>query len=355
MQAIAFGKHGAPSVLAKVNVPHPHGFNAANNVLIKVHAASINPVDKIFLKGDMKLVKPVAAFPHVISYDVSGVVEVADSAGKFKVGDAVLARLFGDKEEDGPKTPWFRGAMAEYCVARVENAVLKPDNLSFEEAASIPLAGMTAYQGLKLAGLQEGGSIFISGGAGGVGTLAIQLAKHVFKAGLVATTASAGAKEELVRELGADVVVDYRSANFEETLDAGSFDCVFDCTNESLKAVQITKQGGKIVTIAGTPTLESIRAIGGTGFILSVVLSKRAKRAEYKAAVKAGVEWEHLFLRPSGEDLQSVVDALAEGAIKPVLDNVWAFESEDEKDGWKGAFTQQFGGRARGKCVVKFV
>ena len=146
MQAIAFGKHGAPSVLAKVNVPHPHGFAAANNVLIKVHAASINPVDKIFLKGDMKLIKPVAAFPHVISYDVSGVVEVADSAGKFKVGDAIMARLFGNKEEDGPKTPWFRGAMAEYCVARVENVVPKPDNLSFEEAASIPLAGMTAYQ-----------------------------------------------------------------------------------------------------------------------------------------------------------------------------------------------------------------
>ena len=177
----------------------------------------------------------------------------------------------------------------------------------------------------------------------------------MFKAGLVATTASAGAKEELVRELGADVVVDYRSAKFEETLDAGSFDCVFDCTNESLKAVQITKQGGKIVTIAGTPTLESIQAIGGTGCILSVFVAKKAKRAEYKAAVAAGVDWEHLFLRPSGEDLQAVVDALAEGVIKPVLDNVWAFDSEDEKDGWKGAFTRQFGGRARGKCVVKIV
>ena len=382
MEAIAFTSHGPLKNLKKTRVPYPHGFNAAANVLIKVSAASINPVDQLLLKGELKLVFPVAASPHVISYDVAGVVEEADTGGKFKVGDPVIVRLgsMDNKEEDGPKTPWYRGAMAEFCVARVQDVVMKPANISFEEAASLPLAGMTAYQALKLAGLKEGGSVLITGGAGGVGTylerleiidreliclvgalsplagtLAIQLAKHVFKAGMVATTASAGTKTNLVKDLGADVVVDYKTEKFEKTLDAASFDAVLDCTDESGKAVQLVKNGGKIVTIAGIPSLESIQSVGGTGCLLAVVLAKTAARAEFKQATAAGVGWEHHFCKPSAADLQAVADAVAAGTVKPVLEaKVWNAWDEDTEAGWRGAFAKQFSGRAAGKCVVAF-
>ena len=215
MKTISFKKHGKPTELKKFETAYPHGFDASNNVVIKVHAASVNPVDKALLSGDLKMVRPVAAFPHVICYDVAGVVAEADQAGTFSVGQPVFARLFGNAK-DGKKTPWYRGAMAEFCVADVSNVVAKPENLTFEEAASMPLVGMTALQVLKNSGLKEGDSIFISGGAGGVGTMAIQLAKHVFKAGLVVTTASKGAKEKLCKSLGADVVVDYKSQKFDQ-------------------------------------------------------------------------------------------------------------------------------------------
>ena len=355
MNSIAFSKYGKPSELAKKSVAYPHGFDAANNIVIKVHAASVNPVDKGLLSGDYKMVIPVAAFPHVISYDVAGVVEEADLEGKFSVGQPVFARLFGSAK-DGKKTPWYRGAMAEYCVADTSNVVLKPENLTFEEAASIPLVSMTALQVLKASRLKEGDSIFISGGAGGVGTMAIQLAKHVFKAGLVVTTASKGEKERLCKSLGADVVVDYKTTKFEEVyggIDAEKFDVCFDTTAESLQMSNIVKEGGRIVTIAGMATLEELRRIGGTAWILKLFVKRRVKRKEYKVAQSKNADWSYLFLSPSQDDLSTLAKHLESGAIKPVLDKVWDFHSEDDNDGWRGAFNRSFSGRAMGKCVVK--
>ena len=356
MNSIAFNKYGSSDLLKKTSVSFPHGFDTQSNVLIKVHASAINPVDKALLNGDLKMVRPVAGFPHVISYDVSGVVAEADDQGSFEVGQPVFARLFGNAA-DGKKTPWYRGAMAEYCVADVSNVVLKPTNLTFEEAASIPLVGMTALQVLKAAKLNEGDSIFISGGAGGVGTMAIQLAKHVFKAGLVVTTASEGEKMNLCKELGADVVLDYKKKNFEKVYGGTTgekFDVCFDTTNESLGMTKIIKEGGRIVSIAGMPTLEEIRRIGGTAWILKLFLKRREKRKEYKAAKRHSADWRYLFLSPSQADLAMLANHLESGTIKPVLDGVWDFHSDDEDTGWKGAFNRSFSGRAKGKCVVKF-
>ncbi len=357
MNIIGFSKYGKPSELKKTTAAYPHGFDASNNIVIKVHAAAINPVDKGLLSGDLKIVLPVATFPHVISYDVAGVVEEADREGKFSVGQPVFARLFGN-EKDGKKTPWYRGAMAEYCVADTSNVVPKPENLTFEEAASIPLVGMTALQVLKASGLKEGGSIFISGGAGGVGTMAIQLAKHVFKARLVVTTASNGEKEKLCKSLGADVVVDYKTAKFEEVyggVNAEKFDVCFDTTAESLKMAAIVKDGGRIVTIAGMATLEELRRIGGTAWILKLFVKRRVKRKEYKAALSKNADWNYLFLLPSQNDLSTLAGHLQSGLIKPVLDGVWDFHSEDSEEGWQGAFNRSFSGRAKGKCVVQIV
>ena len=357
MKIIGFSKYGKPTQLKKTDVAYPHGFDASNNIVIKVHASAINPVDKALLSGDLKMVRPVAAFPHVISYDVAGVVEEADIEGKFTVGQPVFARLFGNAS-DGKKTPWYRGAMAEYCVADTANVVEKPANLTFEEAASIPLVGMTALQVLKSSGLKEGDSVFISGGAGGVGTMAIQLAKHVFKAKLVVTTASKGDKEKLCKSLGADVVLDYKNTNFEDVYGGKStekFDVCFDTTAESLKMTKIVKKGGHIVTIAGMPTLDEIRRIGGTAWILKLFMKRKVKRKEYKAAQSMNANWNYLFLSPSQEDLSTLAHHLESGEIKPVLDGVWDFHSEEGESGWQGAFNRSFSGRAKGKCVVQIV
>jgi len=355
MKIIGFSKYGEISQLKKTNAAYPYGFNTSNNIVIKVHASAINPVDKALLSGDLKMVRPVAAFPHVICYDVAGVVEEADDKAKFSVGQQVFARLFGNAN-DGKKTPWYRGAMAEYCVADTANVVLKPENLTFEEAASIPLVGMTALQALKNSGLKEGDSIFISGGAGGVGTMAIQLAKYVFKAGKVVTTASKGEKENLCKSLGADVVLNYKDTKFEQVYggdNAEKFDVCFDTTAESLKMTNIVKKSGEIVTIAGMPTLEEIRRIGGKAWILKLFLKRKEKRKEFKAAKSIGANWNYLFLSPSQEDLSILANHLANGVIKPVLDNVWDFHSEDQEQGWQGAFNRSFSGRSKGKCVVK--
>lgn len=353
MQAITFSKYGKPSQLQKATLPYPTGFDQQSNVLIKVHAASINPVDKMLLGGGLKMVRPIESFPHVISYDVSGVVEEADSQGLFKVGQEVYARLFGHSS-DGAKTPSFRGAMAEYCVAHISNVVSKPNNVTFEEAASIPLAGMTALQALTNSGLKEGDSIFISGGAGGVGTLAIQLAKNVFKAGRVVTTASKGEKADLCKDLGADSVIDYKSENFVDLHSNDKFDVCFDTTGESLSMARVVKEGGSIVTIAGNPTLEEIRRIGGTAWILKLFLKRKEKRKEFKAAKSVHASWEYLFLSPSSDDLTKLANYIEDGTVKPVLDNTWDFNSDDTQTGWQGAFNRSFSGRSKGKCVVKF-
>ena len=355
MKAIAFTKYGNPKMLKKTEVPYPHGFDASKNIIIKVHASSVNPVDKLLLAGDLKLVWPVAKFPHVICYDVAGVVEKADSKGVFSVGQPVFSRVWGDVS-DGKKTPWFRGAMAEFCVANTSDVVTKPDNISFEEAASIPLAGMTALQVLKESGLKEGDSIFISGGAGGVGTMAIQLAKHVFKAGRVVTTASKGEKMDLCKSLGADEVLDYKSENFVTKYgndNIKKFDVCFDTTVESLEMANIIKEGGRIVSIAGAPTLDEIRRIGRTAWILKLFLKRREKRKEFKAAKAANADWTYLFLSPSKKDLTELANHLKDSTIKAVLDNVWEFNSEDQDKGWVGAFNKSFSGRAKGKCIVK--
>ena len=362
MNIIGFSKYGKPTQLKKISVAYPHGFDASHNIVIKVHASAINPVDKALLSGNLKMVRPVASFPHVICYDVAGVVEEADLEGKFSVGQPVFARLVGN-ENDGKKTPWYRGAMAEYCVADTANVVMKPDNLTFEEAASIPLVGMTAFQALKSSGLKEGDRIFISGGAGGVGTIAIQLAKNVFKAGLIVTTASKGEKENLCKSLGADVVIDasgvsdYKNTRFDEVyggINDEKFDVCFDTTAESHEMSKIIKEGGKIVTIAGMPTLEEIRRIGGTAWILKLFLKGKEKRKEFRSAKFVGANWDYLFLSPSHEDLSILAGHLENGDIKPVLDGIWSFNSEDAEDGWQGAFNRSFSGRSKGKCVVQF-
>ncbi|XP_057447460.1 2-methylene-furan-3-one reductase-like [Lotus japonicus] len=226
------------------NVPTPD--IKENQVLIKVVAAALNPVDYKRALGYFKDFE--SPLPTVPGYDVAGVVvRVGSQVKKFKVGDEV----YGDINEKAldPKTS---GTLVEYTAAEEKVLAHKPSNLNFIEAASLPLAIITAYQGLETAEFSAGKSILVLGGAGGVGTLAIQLAKHVFGASKVAATAST-AKLELLKKLGADLPIDYTKENFEELSE--KFDVVYDAVGQSERALKAIKEGGKVVTILppGTP------------------------------------------------------------------------------------------------------
>ncbi|KAJ1416494.1 Quinone oxidoreductase/zeta-crystallin, conserved site [Sesbania bispinosa] len=222
------------------NVPIPD--IKEDQVLIKVVAAALNPVDYKRALGYFK--NTDSALPTAPGYDVAGVVvRVGSQVRKFKVGDEV----YGDINENALNHPKAIGSLAEYTAAEEKVLAHKPSNLSFIEAASLPLAIITAYQGLERVEFSAGKSILVLGGAGGVGTLVIQLAKHVFGASKVAATAST-AKLELLRNLGADLPIDYTKENFEELRE--KFDVVYDAVGgQSDRALKAIKEGGKVVTI----------------------------------------------------------------------------------------------------------
>ena len=356
MRAVTFSKHGKWEDVLEFSgaVPVPSGLSSTE-ILIKVRAASINPVDKALMEGGLKQLKPVKGAFHVASYDASGIVEEADQAGTYQKGDAVVVRLFGPGLSVEAKTQYCRGSMAEYCVADVSNVVRKPDNLSFEEAASFPLAGMTAVQVIDLCTETKDPKIFISGGAGGVGSIAIQYAKS--KGFHVTTTASAGEKTELCTSLGADVVVDYKSNKFESMDELkDQFDLCFDCTGESGKMIDLVKSGGRIVTINAHEsgiTFECIADIlerngKSAGCLLKTFVKSKLKFKQFQDAQKKGADWDFIFLHPSKDDLQRLMDLTTDGQMKAVIDQVW-----DSKD-WKDAYVRQFSGRSKGKCVVRW-
>ncbi|POO03393.1 Alcohol dehydrogenase superfamily, zinc-type [Trema orientale] len=220
-----------------------------DQVLIKVVAASLNPVDFLRMLGLFKAIDSPP--PTVVGYDVAGVVvEVGSQVKKFKVGDEV----YGDINEVSLEKPKNLGTLAEYTAAEEKVLALKPNNLSFAEAASLPVAIETAYEGLQRAQLSAGKSVLILGGAGGVGTQVIQLAKQVFGASKVAATASAG-KLDLVRSLGADLAIDYTKENFKDLPE--KFDVVYDTVGQVERGLKAVKEGGKVVTIVA-PAPEAI-------------------------------------------------------------------------------------------------
>jgi len=224
-----------------------------------------------------------------------------------------------------------------------------PASISFTDAASIPLAGETALQALRLGDVGPGSKVFVSGGAGGVGTLAIQIAK-ILGAEAVATTASPGEKTDLCKSLGADVVVNYRDEKFEEMLK--DYDFAFDTTHESAKMIQIVKAnaGKKVVTISDTPTVEALEAVGMTpNFVVKTALGMKRNKEADAAGKAAGVDWRYLFLQPNGKDLAELLQWAADGKLKAVIDNVWPLDES------VAAAQRNFSGRAKGKCVVQVV
>jgi NADPH:quinone reductase-like Zn-dependent oxidoreductase len=287
-----------------------------DDVLVQVHAAGVNPLDAKIRNGEFKLVLPYR-LPLVLGNEVAGVVLRAGSGvQRFKPGDEVYARPAKGRI----------GTFAELIAIDQADVALKPKRLGMEEAASLPLVALTAWQALvETAKLERGQKVLIHAGSGGVGTIAIQLARHL--GARVATTTST-ANVDLVKRLGADVVVDYRKDDFEKML--RDHDVVLNSLDaETLrKSLRVLKPGGKLVSISGPPDPAFAREAGLGWGVRQVVrlLSHRIR----KAAARHRVSYTFLFMKASGDQLREIGALVDAGALRPVVDRVYPFESTGE-------------------------
>lgn len=300
-----------------------------NEVLVEVHAAGVNMIDAKIRNGEFKLVMPYKP-PFTIGHDVAGIVTQAGAkVSTFKIGDAVYASC--------------KGAFAEFIAVKECDLALIPKNSTMEEAASIPLVGLTAWQVLVEKGnLKKGQKVFIQAGSGGVGTIAIQLAKHL--GAYVATTVSA-ANKELVKSLGADLIIDYKTQDFETILK--DYDLVLNSQDAKTleKALKILKPAGKAISISGPPDVDYADETGLNWVLKNVIrlLSFKIKRL----AKKLHVQYAFLFMKPNGKQLSELTALIEAGIIRPVVDKVFPFAATND------AMSYVETGRAKGKVVIK--
>jgi NADPH:quinone reductase-like Zn-dependent oxidoreductase len=304
-----------------------------DDVLVQVHAAGVNPLDSKIAHGEFKLILPYR-LPLILGNDFAGVVvRVGSRVRRFEPGDEVYARPDADRI----------GAFAQFIAIREDSLAIKPKELTMEEAASIPLVGLTAWQALiEKANLKKGQKVLIHAGSGGVGTFAIQLAKHV--GAIVATTTSA-ANLDWVKALGADIVIDYTKDDFTTIL--RDYDVVLNSLGSDVleKSLQVLEPGGKLISISGPPDPDFARELGSPWILRQVMrlLSYRIR----KKAKRYGVSYSFLFMKASGDQLREIGRLIDSRVIRAVVDRVFPFESTNE------AMAYVESGRAKGKVVVK--
>ena len=331
MKAFIVDRYGKNERLRAGEVPEPE--LREDEVLVQVYAAGVNQLDFKIRNGEFKIFLPYRA-PFVLGYDVAGVVvRVGPRVRLFKPGDEVYSR-----PDD------FRiGTFAEFVAVKEDSLAIKPKNISMEEAASIPLVGLTAWQALvEKAKLKQGQKVFIQAGSGGVGTFAIQLAKHL--GATVATTTSAG-NVALVKSLGADVVIDYKTDDFEKVL--SGYDVILNSQDGKTleKSLSVLKPGGQLISISGPPDPEFADEIKSPWFVkqvmrvLSFGIRRKAKRHD--------VSFSFLFMKASGSQLRQITPLIESGAIRPVIDKVFPFAATND------ALAYVESGRAKGKIVIK--
>ena len=317
--------------LAEVPRPAP----AAGQVLVRVEAAAVNVLDSKIRSGEFKLILPFD-FPLVLGNDLAGVVaEIGPGADRFAVGDEVFARPRSDSI----------GTFAEFIAVDEADLALKPPSSTMTDAAAIPLVGLTAWQVLvERANVQPGMRVFIQAGSGGVGTVAIQLAKHL--GATVATTTSAR-NTALVASLGADIIVDYTSQDFGTILDG--YDVVLHSQDERelVKSLRVVRPGGSVISISGPPDPAFADEVGAPWFVKLVIRITSAKIR--RQARKAGVDYSFLFMRADGAQLAEIASLVEAGAIRPVVEQVFPLASI------KDAIELVDGGRTRGKIVITTV
>lgn len=330
MKAFILDRYGKKQSLRLGDMPEPTPGPKA--VLVEIEAAGLNQLDSKIRDGEFKPILPYKP-PLVLGHDLAGtVVKVGANVRRFKPGDAVYAR-----PRDGQI-----GAFAERVAVNEADLALKPGNLTMPDAASIPLVALTAWQVLvERAQIKAGQKVLIHAGSGGVGTFAIQLAKHL--GATVATTASA-ANAAMVTELGADVFIDYRSQKFEEEL--SGYDVVLNSLDAKTleKSLKVLKPGGKLISISGPPDPAFARA-QGLNAVLRVVLRLMSAGIRRKAK-RAGVDYSFLFMHADGEQLERITKLIEDGTIRPVVDRTFPFEKLND------ALAYLDTGRAKGKVVV---
>ncbi|MBG9540099.1 NADP-dependent oxidoreductase [Bacillus thuringiensis] len=330
MKAMIIDKYGkVPMRMAEVPTPEINEYE----VLAEIHAASINPIDFKIRDGKVKMLLKYE-MPLILGNDFSGViVKVGSKVTRFKVGDEIYARPRKNKI----------GTFAEYIAIHEDDIALKPKNLSFEEAASIPLVGLTSYQALHdIMQVQKDQKILIHAGSGGVGTFAIQLAKIM---GATVTTTASEAGSDLVKSLGADQIINYKTEKFEEILK--DYDAVFDTIGGTTleKSFNIIKSGGNIVSVSGMPNARFGKEFG-SGFFKTLLFSLASKKLT-ALEKKHNAQYSFLFMKPSGDQLRIIANYIEAGKIKPVIDRVFSFEDAQK------AMEYSEAGRAKGKIIVK--
>jgi len=331
MKAFVLNKYSKTAQLQLTEVPLP--VLSDDEVLVEIHAAGLNLLDSKIKSGEFKPILPYK-LPLIMGHDLAGIVmKTGKNVRRFKVGDEVYTR----------PSDFRIGTFAEQIAVNEADLALKPKNINMEEAASLPLVSLTAWQALVENGkIEKGQKVFIQAGSGSVGTIAIQLAKHL--GATVATTASAR-NFDLLKGLGADVLIDYKNQDFENVLN--NYDLVINSQDKKTleKSLNILQKGGKVISISGPPTAEFARSIKAPWFIrliLSILSGGILKRAK-----KQQVNYQFLFMRADGSQLAQITKLVEAGAIKPVIDKVFPFENAND------ALAYVESGRATGKVVIK--
>ena len=297
----------------------------ATDVLLEVKAAAINPIDKSIILGNLQGILPIP-FPSTSAYDVSGiVVEKGEEVNNFEIGDLVYSRVPQEQ----------MGTIADYVAVTSVAVSKKPGNISFEEAASLPLAGLTALQSLNNAGITENDKVLIHAGSGGVGSFAIQYAKA--KGAYVYTTTSTD-NVQWVKALGADRVIDYKTEDYKAIVKDA--DIVFDTLgkNYTTEAFKVIKQGGKVVSVVGPLDEESAKMLGMADYKLPEELTTLSKNKE--------ASYKFVFMHPNGSHLGEIKSLVEDEKIKPIIDKIYPFSESIE------AFAHLATGRAKGKIVI---
>ena len=331
MKAYALTRYGKQNGVTAVELPEPE--LREDDVLVRIHAASINPLDLKIRNGELKPLLPYK-LPVVLGNDLAGVVvKTGPMVRRFKPGDAVYAKPNQDRI----------GAFAEYLALSENDVAHKPERLDMVQAASLPLVALTAFQALvDKAGLRPGQKVLIHAGSGGLGTIAIQLAKHL---GATVATTTSTKNVGWVKALGADVVIDYKTTDFTEALN--DYDVVLDTQGGPTleKSLQVLKPGGKVISVAGPPEPDFAREFGANWLLVQAMraLSFSIRRK----ARRRSVSYTFLFMTASGEQLRELGTLVDSGAIRPVIDRIFPFDSTLD------ALAYVESGRAKGKVVLQ--
>src|SRR5437868_13246503 len=314
MKAFILDRYGSADHVRAGDMPDPE--LREDDVMVQIHAAGVNLLDSKIRDGEFKRILRYR-LPLILGNDVAGiVVRVGSRVRRFKPGDEVYARPDKDRI----------GAFAELISMNEDAVAIKPKALTMEEAASIPLVGLTAWQALiERSNLKQGQKVLIHAGSGGVGTLAIQLAKHV---GATVATTTSTANVDLVRSLGADIVIDYKKEDFSHIL--RDYDVVLNSLDKVTleKSLRVLKPDGQLISISGPPDAAFARSIGASWIfrmimgVLRYGIRARAKRRQ--------TTYSFLFMRASGRQLAEIASLIDQGIIRPVVDRIFPFASTKE-------------------------